>query len=156
MKHRELESKKPNNFHSFCSFLSSSGSLTLPPPFQKALRNLFSGEENLFLFFLAGLCHHRQALVTDFWHNRTVQCLVHMLLKALQDTCRIHILQVIQLILKCSKVSLWCLFYSPISCQLYFYMHASWVSNFFEGVTCLMRMFEAGVFNLCFSGCNEW
>ncbi|RLV98170.1 hypothetical protein DV515_00011008, partial [Chloebia gouldiae] len=51
----------------------------------------------------AGLCHHRQALVTDFWHNRTVQCLVHMLLKALQDTCHIHILQVIQLILKCSK-----------------------------------------------------
>lgn len=68
MKHRELESKKPNNFHSFCSFLSSSGSLTLPPPFQKSHRNLFSGEENLFLAVL---------LLGDTWHYYL--CYQHLL-----------------------------------------------------------------------------
>lgn len=53
---------------------------------------------------LAGLCHHRQALGTDLCHNKTAQCLVHMPHKALQDTCHIPILQVIQHIHKCSKV----------------------------------------------------
>lgn len=71
MKHRELESKKPNYFHSFCSFFSNSRSLTLPPPFHKSLRNLFSGEENLFLgcfFFL---------LFGDTWHY--YWCYQHLL-----------------------------------------------------------------------------
>lgn len=53
---------------------------------------------------LAGLCHHRQALGTDLCHNKIAQCLVHMPHKALQDTCHIPILQVIQHIHRCSKV----------------------------------------------------
>lgn len=53
---------------------------------------------------LAGLCHHRQALGTDLCHNKIAQCLVHMPHKALQDTCHIPILQVIQRILRYSKV----------------------------------------------------
>lgn len=52
----------------------------------------------------AGLCHHRQALGTDLCHNKIAQCLVHMPHKALQDTCHIPILQVIQHIHRCSKV----------------------------------------------------